>query len=157
MALASSDKAQGRRSGIPSVAVVASEKLDRVQVRSSDNPKVRWEAAFAVYGGRGARQSSTVVYEIEPGGELGWHTDATEETQYIIAGKGELQTEEGNYPVGPGSVFVLPTNVRHNLANVGTDRLRAVAFFAVAMFTQRFDNVMLPPMSHVLGTPNREG
>ena len=29
-------------------------------------------------------------YEIEPGGHLGWHTDATEETQYIIAGSGEL-------------------------------------------------------------------
>jgi len=80
-----------------------------------------------------------------------------EETQYIIAGKGELQTEDRSYPVGPGSVFVLPTNVRHNLANVGTDRLRAVAFFAAAMFTQNFDNLMLPPKSHILGTPNREG
>jgi len=25
------------------------------------------------------------------------------------------------------------------------------------MFTQQFDNVMLPPNVHVLGTPNREG
>ena len=39
-----------------------------------------------------------------------------------------------------GSVFVLPTNVRHNLANVGTDTLRAVAFFAAAMFLQNFEN-----------------
>jgi hypothetical protein len=54
-------------------------------------------------------------------------------------------------------VFVLPTGVRHDLANVGTETLRAVAFFAAAMFTQNFDNVMLPPKSHVLGTPNREG
>jgi quercetin dioxygenase-like cupin family protein len=103
-----------------------------------------------VYGGHGATQSSTIVYEIEPGGELGWHTDATEETQYIIAGKGELRTEDGNYLVGPGSVFVVPTPLRHNLANVGTERLRAVAFFAAAMFTQNFDNVMLSPKSHIL-------
>jgi hypothetical protein len=33
----------------------------------------------------------------------------------------------------------------------------AVAFFAAAMFTQNFDNVMMPPKSHILGTPNREG
>src|SRR5215470_4364022 len=138
-------------------AIVASDKLERIQVRAVDDPAVRWAGAFAVYGGHGTTQSSTIGYEIEPGGQLGWHTDATEETQYIIAGQGELQTEDGSYPVGPGSVFVLPTNVRHNLANVGTDRLRAVAFFAAAMFTQRFDNVMLPPVSHVLGTPNREG
>ena len=46
-------------------------------------------------------------------------------------------------------------NVRHDLANTGKETLRAVAFFAAAMFTQNFDNVMLPPKSHILGTPNR--
>ena len=35
--------------------------------------------------------------------------------------------------------------------------LRAVAFFAAAMFTQTFDNVMLPTKKHILGTPNRDG
>jgi quercetin dioxygenase-like cupin family protein len=42
---------------------------------------VRWAGAFAAYGGHGTTQSSTIVYEIEPGGRLGWHTDATEETE----------------------------------------------------------------------------
>ena len=66
--------------------------------------------------------------------------------------------EDGTtHPVGPGSVFVLPTPVRHDLENTGSETLRAVAFFAAAMFTQTFDNVMLPPKSHVLGTPNRQG
>ena len=58
--------------------------------------------------------------------------------------------------VGPRSVFVLPTPVKHDLVNIGNETLRAVAFFAAAMFTQNFDNVMLPPKSHILGTPNRE-
>jgi hypothetical protein len=39
-----------------------------------------WAGAFAVYGGHGATASSTIVYEVEPGKRLGWHTDATEET-----------------------------------------------------------------------------
>jgi len=137
--------------------VVDTNKLDRIKVSSVDNPEVRWAASFASCGGRNAEQSSTIVYEIAPGGHLGWHTDATEETQYIIAGTGELCMEDGKFPVGPGSVFVLPTNVRHDLANTGKEPLRAVAFFAAAMFTQDFDNVMLPPKSHILGTPNREG
>ena len=95
------------------------------------------EHAFAVYGGHGTTESSTIVYEIEPGGRLGWHTDATEETQYIVAGKGELQLEDGSkHVVRPGSVFVLPTPMRHDLVNTGTETLRAVAFFAAAMFTQ---------------------
>ena len=110
-----------------------------------------------MYGGHGATASSTIVYEIEPGKRLGWHTDATEETQYIIAGNGELHMEDGSvHRVSPGSVFVLPTPVKHDLVNVGNETLRAVAFFAAAMFTQNFDNVMLPPKTHILGTPNRE-
>jgi quercetin dioxygenase-like cupin family protein len=138
--------------------VVASDKLARTKVWGETDAAVRWAGAFAVYGGHGTTASSTIVYEIEPGGRLGWHTDATEETQYIIAGTGKLYLEDGStYPVAPGSVFVLPTPVRHDLENTGKEALRAVAFFAAAMFTQTFDQVMLPPKSHILGTPNREG
>jgi quercetin dioxygenase-like cupin family protein len=66
--------------------------------------------------------------------------------------------EDGSkHPVGPGSVIVLPTPVKHDLVNVGNETLRAVAFFAAAMFTQNFDKAMMPPKTHILGTPNREG
>jgi quercetin dioxygenase-like cupin family protein len=138
--------------------VVASDRLPRTKVWGETDKAVNWAGAFAVYGGHGATASSTIVYEIEPGKRLGWHTDATEETQYIIAGTGKLYLEDGStHPVGPGSVFVLPTPMRHDLENTGKETLRAVAFFAAAMFTQDFDQVMLPPKSHILGTPNRAG
>ncbi len=138
--------------------IISTNQLERVPVRGEDDASVRWNGAFVLFGGAGTTQSSTIVYEIEPGGRLGWHTDATEETQYIIAGQGELQLEDGSvHRVGPGSVFVLPTPMRHDLVNNGSETLRAVAFFAAAMFTQTFDNLMLPPRSHVLGTPNRNG
>ena len=140
------------------IPIIETNKLERIQIRGADDPSVSWNGAFVVYGGHGTTQSSTIVYEIEPGGRLGWHTDATEETQYIIAGTAELQLEDGStHQVGPGSVFVLPTPLRHDLVNVGNETLRAIAFFAAAMFTQTFDNVMLPPNTHVLGTPNRNG
>jgi quercetin dioxygenase-like cupin family protein len=138
--------------------VIPSQKLPRTKVWGESDSAVRWAGAFATYGGHGATASSTIVYEIEPGGRLGWHTDATEETQYIIAGSGKLYLEDGStHEVGPGSVFVLPTPVRHDLENTGKETLRAVDFFAAAMFTQDFDQVMLPPKSHILGTPNRAG
>jgi quercetin dioxygenase-like cupin family protein len=138
--------------------IIQSNQLERVQVRGEDDSSVRWNGAFVLFGGSGTTQSSTIVYEIEPGGRLGWHTDATEESQYIISGTGELHLEDGSvHHVEPGSVFVLPTPLRHDLVNTGTETLRAVAFFAAAMFTQTFDNVMLPPKTHVLGTPNRNG
>src|SRR5438552_6914531 len=82
--------------------VVASDKLKRAEVWGEDDESVHWAGAFAVYGGHGATASSTIVYEIEPGKRLGWHTDATEETQYIIAGEGELHMEDGStHRVGP--------------------------------------------------------
>jgi quercetin dioxygenase-like cupin family protein len=138
--------------------VIASDKLPRTKVWGASDPAVRWAGAFATYGGHGATASSTIVYEIEPGGRLGWHTDATEETQYIIAGSGKFYLEDGStQEVGPGSVFAIPTPVRHDLENTGKETLRAVAFFAAAMFTQDFDQTMLPPDSHILGTPNRAG
>jgi quercetin dioxygenase-like cupin family protein len=137
---------------------VVDSNLKRGEVWGETDAAVHWAGAFAVYGGHGATASSTIVYEIEPGKRLGWHTDATEETQDIIAGQGKLYLEDGStWPVGPGSVFVLPTPMRHDLENTGKETLRAVAFFAAAMFTQDFDQVMLPPKSHILGTPNREG
>ena len=143
---------------INKVEIIESNKLKRAEVWGESDKAVHWAGAFAVYGGHGATASSTIVYEIEPGKRLGWHTDATEETQYIVAGTGKLYLEDGStHPVGPGSVFVLPTPMRHDLENTGKETLRAVAFFSAAMFTQDFDQVMLPPKSHILGTPNREG
>jgi quercetin dioxygenase-like cupin family protein len=153
-------KEQRHMSQVPAteVPIVESNELQRTEVWGESDPAVHWAGAFAVYGGLGATASSTIVYEIEPGKRLGWHTDATEETQYIIAGEGKLYLEDGStHAVGPGSVFVLPTPLRHDLENTGKETLRAVAFFAAAMFTQNFDQVMLPPKSHILGTPNREG
>lgn len=101
--------------------IVDSNTLQRSPVHGENDPSVSWMGAFALCGGVGTTQSSTIVYEIEPG------------------------------------LFVLPTPLRHDLVNVGTETLRAVAFFAAAMFTQTFDGVMLPPKTHVLGTPNRNG
>jgi hypothetical protein len=53
--------------------------------------------------------------------------------------------------------LVLPTGVHHDLANVGTGTLRAVASFAAATFTQEFDNPMPPPGTHDLGATTRAG
>src|SRR3954468_14385329 len=107
---------------------VATLDLPRAQLHGDGDDAVRWRGAFVSYGGHGADASTTIVYEIEPGGRLGWHTDATEETQYILGGAGKLFLEDGTiHLVGPGSVFVLPTGLRHDLANVGTETLRAVA------------------------------
>jgi quercetin dioxygenase-like cupin family protein len=136
---------------------VSTNDLPRAAVHGEGVPEVSWQGAFVTYGGQGAEQSAIIVFEIEPGHRLGWHTDQTEESQYIVSGTGELHREDGVFPVGPGGVFALPTNVRHDLVNTGTETLRVVGFFAAGMFTQHFDDLMQPLGGHVLGTPNRNG
>lgn len=133
---------------------VNTNDLPLTAVNGADDDQVRWAGAYATFGGGGSDLSSTVTFRIEPGGRLGWHTDSTEETQVILSGSGELRREDGSWPVGPGDVFVLPKDVRHDLANVGSEPLRAIAFFSAPSVTQNFDNVMLPPNSHILGSPN---
>src|ERR1044072_462533 len=78
-----------------SAGIVDSNTLPRTKVWGETYKAVSWAGAFAVYGGHGTTASSTIVYEIEPGKRLGWHADATEETQYIIAGTGKLYLEDG--------------------------------------------------------------
>ena len=134
---------------------VATHDLPRAQVTADGDDTIRWQGAFVSYGGNGADQTTTIVFELHPGGRLGWHTDQTEETQYIVSGQGELHREDGVFPVGSGSVFVLPVNVRHDLVNTGSEPLRCVGFFGAAMFTQVFDVPFQPVGGRVTGTPNR--
>jgi quercetin dioxygenase-like cupin family protein len=119
---------------------------------------VSWRGAFVVYGGHETTASSTIVYEVEPGKRLGGHTDASEETQYIISGQGKLYLEDGSTHQGDQAASsCCRRRCAHDLENTGKETLRAVAFVAAAMFTQDFDQVMLPPKSHILGMPNRQG
>jgi quercetin dioxygenase-like cupin family protein len=133
---------------------VQASKLETVHISSTDDDSVNWLGSFAAYGGNGADSTVVVPFSIAPGGHLGWHTDSLEETQYVIAGSGELQRDDGNFPVGPGSVFLLPKDVRHDLRNTGTEPLLAIAFFSGSVLTQDFDDTMLPVDGHVLASPN---
>src|SRR5262245_37561862 len=123
---------------------VDSTQLDMVPVSSPDDDSINWTGAFPFYGGHDADDTVVVPFSIAPGGHLGWHTDSLEETQYIIAGHGELQRDDGPSAVGAGSIFVLPKNTRHDLRNTGTVPLLAVAFFSGGTLTQTFDDVMRP-------------
>ena len=133
---------------------VDASHLDMIGISSPDDASINWTGAFPSYGGHGADNTVVVPFSIAVGGHLGWHTDSLEETQYIIAGSGELQLDDGSSPVGPGSIFVLPKDVRHDLRNTGTVPLLAIAFFSGGALTQTFDNVMRPTNTHILASPN---
>jgi hypothetical protein len=39
--------------------IIETNKLERIQIRGAEDPSVRWNGAFAVYGSHGTTQSST--------------------------------------------------------------------------------------------------
>ena len=98
---------------------------------------------------KGATQSSTIVYEIEPGGRLGWLPIRRKRRSTSSRERNALCGRQSSYPVGPGSVFVLPTG-SHDL-ETRARRPCGRSPSCAAMFTAGFDNVMLPPKSHTLG------
>ena len=61
------------------------------------------------------------------------------------------------------AIILSMTLVGNLIANVtdehelSTGERQEGLLFAAAMFTQDFDNVMVPPKCHILGTPNRAG
>jgi quercetin dioxygenase-like cupin family protein len=120
--------------------------LDLTEARGADDGQVRWAGAYASYGGAGSSESTTVYFTIAPGDRLGRHTDSTEETQFIVGGRGELLLNDGVRPVSAGDVIVLSEGTPHDLVNVGSEVLRVVGFFAAPAVNQHLDDVMLPPI-----------
>jgi quercetin dioxygenase-like cupin family protein len=128
--------------------------LDLAEIHAADDDKVRWKGGFFSYGGAGSSGSATIYFVIAPGDRLGRHTDTTEETQFIASGSGELLLDEGSRPMKAGDVVVLPEGAPHDLVNTGSEKLEVIGFFSAPAVNQHWDDVVLPPNSHVTGSPN---
>jgi len=128
--------------------------LELGEIHAAADAKVRWSGAFFSYGGAGSSHSATIYFAIAPGERLGGHTDTTEETQFIAGGSGELILDDGTRPMATGDVVVLPEGIWHDLVNTGSEPLQVIGFFSAPEVNQHWDDVMLPPNSHVSGSPN---
>jgi quercetin dioxygenase-like cupin family protein len=132
------------------------DSLDTFELTSSTTDDAEWVGQFFAYGGSGADQSTVIYFAMPPGKRLGRHTDTAEETQYVLAGTGELLLDEGSKPVRAGDVFVLEEGMAHDLRNTGSEPLRIIAFFSAPQVEQHWsEEVWQPGDLKVTGTPNR--
>lgn len=97
--------------------------------RFDGDETVRFRADFALHGGNGARSSSVVVIELEPGEALGEHADSPEEV--LLVTNGEVGFTVGNMSTraSPGQIAVVPPMVPHSMRNLGRTTARIVGFF----------------------------
>ena len=62
-------------------------------------------------------------FRVLPGGWTPHHKHDWEHEIYILAGTGELVTDEGNQPFAAGSVIFVPGNDMHQFKNTGSSEL----------------------------------
>ena len=61
--------------------------LDLIDAWYEHDPAMRIRVTFPFFAATGTEQSAVVYFEIDPGHELGTHTDSAEEIVLILAGR----------------------------------------------------------------------
>ncbi|MGC1166245.1 MAG: cupin domain-containing protein [Solirubrobacterales bacterium] len=129
--------------------------VETSELRSTSSDDAAWAGGFFAYGDNGAERSTVITFTIPPGKRLGRHTDTAEETQFILAGGGELLRDSGRQPIRAGDVVVLATGEAHDLHNTGTEDLRVIGFFAAPQVQQHWsEEIWEPGDLTVTGSPN---
>jgi quercetin dioxygenase-like cupin family protein len=132
-----------------------SVKLNELPLRTTwteNVPAQRAHSTFPFLGAEENEYTSVVYFELDPGNELGSHTDSAEEILLILAGKVEVTVGEAKAVVEAPSLALVPTMVSHNLRNLGEERARVVGFFPARYIVATFDNAWLPDNAHVVDT-----
>ena len=104
--------------------------------------------AFPHSSAEGTAASATVLFEVEPGGQLNTHTDSSEELLLILAGEGEAHIGDERAHVRAGQMAVVPALAPHGIRNTGTEPLRVIGFFAGSTVVSLFGELV-----HVIGAP----
>lgn len=123
------------------------------QFTAVNNPKQKCRAAFPLLGVHGTKKSAAVYIELNPGEELGTHTDSAEETLLILEGNVEVTIGKECCIVGKSNLAVVPEMIPHNLKNVGESKVKVIGFFGGANnIIATFENTWLPTESNVVDT-----
>lgn len=115
-------------------------------------PDMRCRATFPIFGALGTEDSAAVYFELEPGTQLGAHTDSAEETWLILQGTVEATVGDERVRLSEGELAVVPRMVLHNVRNVGSETARVLGFFSDPNNVATFEDSWLPNRSNVVDT-----
>lgn len=126
------------------------DKLDKMTNHGVENedPNRKVSGNFALYSAAGTKSGAVVYFELEPGKELGAHTDSAEEIVYVIDGTIEAtlgnNNDEQKDRLSRGELGVVPVMERHNFRNVGTNTAKVLGFFSSPNVVSTFEKVFMP-------------
>jgi quercetin dioxygenase-like cupin family protein len=99
------------------------DEVPAEEVEGVPGVKIRW----VIDDNRGAPNYSMRVFEVEPGASTPMHDHWNEQEMYILAGRGEARTPEGEATeVTPGTVIWVPPYDPHQFVNTGDETLRFI-------------------------------
>ncbi|MCB0546901.1 MAG: cupin domain-containing protein [Phaeodactylibacter sp.] len=133
-------------------------KLELTEFIAKGKPGQRCKATFPLLGAHGTKESATVYFELDPGEELGTHTDSAEELLIILEGTLEARvgTEKGT--VSKNQLVVVPKMEPHNFRNVGDGKAKVLGFFGGANnIVATFDQIWWPTGSNQVDTSTIPG
>ena len=70
----------------------------------------------------GAPTFSMRVFTVQPGGHTPFHAHESEHLNYVISGQGELMSETGGTPIGPGDFALVLPNEKHQYRNTSAEQ-----------------------------------
>jgi len=118
-----------------------------------NNKKQHCKATFPILGAHGTKQTANVYFEIEPGDELGRHTDSAEELLFILEGDVEVEVGGETAPAQSGSIALVPLMVPHNIVNTGNEKAKILGFFGGANnIVATFEDSLAPINVNVVDT-----
>jgi quercetin dioxygenase-like cupin family protein len=126
------------------------DKLDKMTNHGADDdPDRKVTGNFALYSAAGTKSGSVVYFELEPGKELGAHTDSAEEIIYVVEGTieailGNKSNNEEKDTLSRGELGVVPVMERHNFRNIGENKAKIVGFFSSPNVVSTFEKVFMP-------------
>lgn len=115
--------------------------------------KQHCKATFPLIGAHGSKDLATVYFEIEPGDNLGMHTDSAEELLVILEGELMATIGQEQAQVKKGSMALVPEMVPHDFKNTGSTTARILGVFGGANnIVATFEKEWLPTHSNVVDT-----
>ena len=127
--------------------------LELIEAWSETDADRALRFAFPIFSQAGAKSTSVVYFEVDPGKHIGTHTDSAEEVVLILAGEGEAVVGDERGPVEAGTLAVIPAMVPHDVINTGEEPLRVAGFFSSSTVVSVFEDPFAPIGKRIVGTP----
>ena len=97
------------------VSSVSETKIEDVHMDGVYDTKIQW----LIDESAGAKNFAMRRFVLAQDGIINLHTHDWEHEVFVLEGKGELLSEDGNKPVGPGSVAFVEPGIPHGFKNTG--------------------------------------